>query len=201
MRNKKVVVVACSAALIGVVGIGATLAYFTDRDNTENVITMGHVDISLDEPVFSEEHPDNTISNVTPGQVIAKDPTITVETGSEDSYLRVKLDVTGSLAESYENDILAALNIDYNNWALSEEDGYLYYQNRVSAGDEIQVFNKVTIPYDWSNDLADVTFNIDIEAEAIQADNFTPSIDETSGKIIGWEDPTGQAITAETYTE
>ena len=41
MKNKKVLMAAASTALVAVVGIGATLAYFTDQADTENVVTMG----------------------------------------------------------------------------------------------------------------------------------------------------------------
>ena len=47
MKNRKLLVAATSTALVAVVGIGATLAYFTDSDDATNVVTMGHVDINL----------------------------------------------------------------------------------------------------------------------------------------------------------
>lgn len=186
-----------SVALVAVVGVGATLAYFTDTDSETNVVTMGHVDIDLDEPIFSAEHEGNTISHVTPNQVITKDPTITVADGSEDCYLRVKMDVEG-LEDDAVQQLYSGININGAEWVLSE-DGYLYYQNMVEAGNEIEVFDTVVIPESWGNDFVNKTFEINITAEAIQADNFTPATNEL-GEINGWNDSEGQPITVETYS-
>ena len=49
------------------------------------------------------------------------------------------------------------------------------------------------IPAEWGNEVADLTFEINVSAEAVQADNFTPETDE-AGVINGWND-----ITPETY--
>ena len=88
MKNKKLI----ALAIAGVLGIGAiaggTLAYFTDSDNKTNVITMGHVDVDLEEPGW--ENP----NNVQPGNKYLKDPQISVVDGSEDAYLRAKVTVT-----------------------------------------------------------------------------------------------------------
>ena len=53
-------------------------------------------------PKFSENNHDNKISDVTPGQLITKDPTITVKAGSEASYLRAKIDIEGLSEEDAE---------------------------------------------------------------------------------------------------
>ena len=91
MNKKRLAVAGLSVGLVAVAGIGATLAYFTDQDVATNVVEMGHVDIELDEPIFSRMYVNNTITNVVPNQSIKKDPTITVGEGSEDCYLRVQL--------------------------------------------------------------------------------------------------------------
>ena len=70
MKKKSLVSVLAAVCLIAVVGVGSTLAYFTDSDAATNVVTMGHVDIELDEPQFSAENENNTIENVVPNQQI-----------------------------------------------------------------------------------------------------------------------------------
>ena len=111
MRNKRIIALAGTVALVGVVGVGATLAYFTDTDNTLNTVTMGHVDIDLDEPIFSAENENNTIENVTPNQTITKDPTITVKADSESCYLRAKVQING-LEPNWDAELLEGINID-----------------------------------------------------------------------------------------
>ena len=206
MKNKKLI----ALAIAGVLGIGAiaggTLAYFTDSDNKTNVITMGHVDVDLEEPGW--ENP----NNVQPGNKYLKDPQISVVDGSEDAYLRAKVTVT--LKDKNGNDVmvdgeqlLPALSevVDINDgWnPTPDADGYYYYNTKVSAPTTVSLFkvkgegeNKYTveIPMSWGNAYAETVLTIDIVAEGIQADNFTPQMDGTN--IIGWND-----VTAETYNK
>ncbi|MBO5258961.1 MAG: hypothetical protein J6B26_01105 [Agathobacter sp.] len=193
MNKKKLIPLLSAVALVAAIGVGSTLAYFTDNDAANNVVTMGHVNIELDEPEFSAENENNTIKNVVPNQTITKDPTITVVAGSESCYLRAKIEITELNAEQIA-DLLENTNIG-EDWVLAE-DGYYYYQNSVSKSNEdqtVDLFDTVVIPAEWGNEVADMTFEINVTAEAIQADNFTPETDE-AGVINGWND-----ITAETY--
>lgn len=193
MNKKKLIQLLSAVALVAVIGVGSTLAYFTDNDAANNVVTMGHVNIELDEPEFSAENENNTIKNVVPNQTITKDPTITVVAGSESCYLRAKIEIT-ELNDEQVADLLENTNIG-EDWVLAE-DGYYYYQNSVSKSNEdqtVDLFDTIVIPAEWGNEVADMTFEINVTAEAIQADNFTPETDE-AGVINGWND-----ITAETY--
>ena len=92
MKKKKITTLVASLALVGAVAFGATLAYFTDSDNATNTITMGHVDIDLTEPNYPGGEEGGKIENVVPNQNIVKDPTITLVEGSEDAYVRAKIE-------------------------------------------------------------------------------------------------------------
>lgn len=198
MSKKKLAMLTLSLVLIATVGVGATLAYFTDSDAATNTITMGHVDIDLDEPNYDPDDPntpedegeDNTITDIIPGEVITKDPTITVAQGSADAYLRASITLGDNLNETQKAELLAGIEIN-DGWVLAE-DGYYYYQSKVTAGDSAVLFNEVTIPATWGNEVADLTLTIDVAAEAIQADNFEPEM--ADGVIVGWND-----VTPETY--
>lgn len=202
MNKKKLLTLAVAVALVGAVGVGSTLAYFTDKDDAQNVITMGHVDIDLDEPGFDnddDEH-DNTIGGVVPGDVITKDPTITVAEDSEDAYIRAKVVMGSTLTDTQKVALLANINIDTTKWYYNSTDGYYYYKDIVTAGNKVVLFDTVTIPETWGNETADLTFTIDVSAEAIQADNFTPT-KNAQDMITAWTYEDGTAITAESYTE
>jgi predicted ribosomally synthesized peptide with SipW-like signal peptide len=191
MKNKKLLAVTASVVLLGAIGVGSTLAYFTDTEQASNVVTMGHVDIELTEPQFSEANTDNTIENVVPNQEITKDPTITVGEDSEDCYVRVYLEIT-ELDADQQAALLENINIDDSKWVLGD-DGYYYYQDVLSKGDEVEFFTTVTIPEDWGNEVADMTFEINVSAEAIQSDYFEPETN-SSDQIVGWN-----GVTAESY--
>nr|WP_319488808.1 TasA family protein [uncultured Caproiciproducens sp.] len=196
--KKKIALIATSAIVAAALVVGGTLAYFTDKGTASNVVTMGNVRISLEEPGFGE-WTDNTftLTNVMPKDVIDKDPTIT-NTGDHDAYIRCKITVkdlpqyTGENSTTSEQDLLAGLNID-KDWVLNPTDHYYYYQkvlkNQSDADHSVQFFTKFTVPEKWDNSFADKTFTIGIVAEAIQADNFTPHSTNNGTKdvIDGWK--------------
>lgn len=198
MKNKKLISMVVAIALVAVIGVGATLAYFTDKDEATNVITMGHVDIELTEPEFDEATDDTKeITNVEPNQEIVKDPTITVAEGSEDAYVRATITYEG-LDETQIEELAIEINAG---WHFNEEDGYYYYNTKLMAGESAKLFDGFKIPETWGNEVADITFKINVNAEAIQADNFTPATETIDGVeyVTGWYYSNGDAITAETY--
>ena len=109
--KKKILALTLVVAILAIAAMG-TLAYFTDKDSNSNVVTLGNVDIVLDEAAVTydpetytwtagdERVDSNTYGNVYPGAVMPKDPTVHNE-GSVDAYVRVKVTVT-----------------DYANWAF-----------------------------------------------------------------------------------
>ena len=173
MNKKKLLTMILALVLIGVVGVGATLAYFTDNDSATNIVTMGHVNIELKEDAWT--YGEDGITGVTPGQVLEKDPTITLVGDSLDAYVRIKLVVTGfegvENADVYKEDVLENLVLG-EGWKKVGD--YYYYGSELTKDNAstTALFEKVTIPVEWTNDIAKATFNIEVYAEAIQADNL-----------------------------
>ena len=210
MKNKKrLITLATTVALLGAVGIGSTLAYFTDSEDADNVITTGHVDIALSGWGEEDENGSKeTIGNLVPGDTVVCNPIVTVDKDSEDAYIRCKFTVTLKDAEenkvNFEKDengeligylkdleLLLEENVaTYVNagWSLNDTDAglglqdgtyvfYAYYNNVVEAETAVPVFaqdGKFVIPKSWGNAWADKSLTIDVVAEAVQADNFTP---------------------------
>ena len=199
-KKTRIFMMSMGALLIAAAGIGATLAYFTDTADESNTITMGHVDIDLSEPSFPES---GKIENVLPGQKIIKDPTVSLNEGSEDAHVRIKLEFE-NLEEEKAAQLLSQnpdgsykyLNININDWRFS--DGYFYYTEIMKPGYAMKLFSEVTIPSDWNNEMADRSFEINVKAEAIQAANFTPSV---FNGVYGWFYEDGEAVTAEKYKD
>ena len=89
----KKILALCLVVVLAVTAVtGATLAYFTDTDTVENTFTMGKVKIDLTENEGKENEGIDYQDAIVPGHVFTKDPTVEIETGSEDAYLF--LDVT-----------------------------------------------------------------------------------------------------------
>ena len=79
--RKKIVALSMAVLMLAVAVIGGTLAYFTDKDQAENVFTVGGVDITLNE-VF-----DKDTAKLMPGIRVNKDVSIKLAKGSEDAYV------------------------------------------------------------------------------------------------------------------
>ena len=198
MKKRALITTTAAVALVAVVGIGSTLAYFTDTATADNTVTFGHVDISIDEPNFDTKDgkKDNAISNVVPGQKITKNPTITVDETSETAYLRAKIVLDENLTDEEKADLENGIALA-SGWKKST-DGYYYYNNKVKAGKSVVFFKEVTIPEKWDNKFANKSITIDVQAEAIQADSFKPH--KTAGKIDGWFYSDGETpVEAESY--
>lgn len=217
MNKKKLLTMVLALVLIGAVGVGATLAYFTDNDSATNVVTMGHVDIVLTEDEWT--HGDEGIKDVTPGQEIKKDPTITLGSDSLDALVRVKVEVVGfEKAKAKNIDVtpyIDAINNDIslqaaeNGWTYNNVDKYYYYNkpltNKTENENVAVLFETITIPTTWNNDVADNSFDIIVSAEAIQADNLATDFDKlnwnmTTEQILKYE-PTPAAGSGENAGE
>lgn len=203
MNKRKLLTLVLALTLVGAVGIGATLAYFTDKAEVANVITLGHVDITL-----TENQVDNTtgeyvqtaditeegltFDDVLPGQTVPKNPTITVADDSENCYVRATVTVESEdgISAEYlallEDALKADITKEGSNWTYA--DGYYYYAAELTAEDAVVLFEEVTIPGEWDNAVADKSFSIKINAEAIQSvyvDDVV--VKDADGNVTSWD--------------
>lgn len=199
MKNKKFVGLLVAVGLIAAVGIGSTLAYFTSRDDIQNVFTLGNVGISLSETSNEDgaEILETGIEffDVLPGQTISKKPVVTVNDDSQPCYIRIKLELSAEPVETRAAGITEA-NMDAleaglalgKGWTLNTVDGYYYYGLALNAGEaSSNLFDQVIIPSDWGNATAGRTMKMDIQAEAVQSD-YSDSIlvKDVDGNVTGW---------------
>lgn len=89
MRKKQMAVWTAAAALAGALSVGGLQAYFTDREEASNVLTMGSVEIELKEPGYPGNDTEE-VRNIYPGQTVVKDPQVT-NTGLNPAYIRQEL--------------------------------------------------------------------------------------------------------------
>jgi len=208
MNKKKAFTMTAAVALVGAMGVGATLAYFTDTEDATNVVTMGNVNIKLEESDGTKITSDGlTFEDVLPGQTVTKEPMISLDGTSQDAYIRVKMDITMDDAteeqlghlEDLEETLTQQIEWTTDNaktrWLYNEADGYFYYNTKLVKTSDVEdevtavLFENVTIPTSWDNSMADTTFNIELTAEAIQADYLNEDVivmDENGWNIASW---------------
>ena len=102
--KKKILAITLCVAMLAIMVVSGTLAYFTDTGAKVNTFTMGKVDIELDEPTYAPSA-DGKLK-VFPGQSYPKDPTVTIAEDSEDCYLitTVTINKLANLKTLYAND-------------------------------------------------------------------------------------------------
>ena len=104
--KKKTILAILSFIMVAMISVMGTLAYLTDSDSVTNTFTIGQVDIVLDEADVDEngeviEGSDRVKENeyhLIPGQTYTKDPTITVQANSEESFVRMIMTIHNASA-------------------------------------------------------------------------------------------------------
>lgn len=171
--NKKLIT-AASIALAACVAIGGTIAYLTaETDTITNTFTVGKVDVTLNEDLGGEKHE----FSVTPGQPVAKDPTVSVSENSENAYVFVKIE------KGQDFDTYFQITVD-NAWA-ELENGVYYAETRKGTVFEESVLEKDQVLPKWEalkgdSNLTNATLTF--TAYAIQKDGLT-DVDE-DGSVV-----------------
>lgn len=139
MKKRTLIILVALVAVFGM-AVGGTIAWLTDQtESITNTFTVGNINIELEETVKEFK--------MVPGVTIAKDPKITVMSGSEACYLFVKVEKSANLDDF----------IDYTmatDWiALEGADGVYYMvvdatnsdtTFSVLAGDQVTCKDTVT---------------------------------------------------------
>lgn len=204
MKNKKLKTMLLSLGLVSAIGVGATLAYFSDSTApVENTFTFstGITKLTLDEaPVNPDTHEiadgervsSNTYNKVIPTEVLPKDPTIHITT-----------DVSCYVFVSIENDseYLIPLSKEGYNWKDITPEGsvgnkkYYVYMNadepyEIPADDQnkdIVVFDGVKVSDDLS-ETVNGEKNIKVKAAAVQSDGISYADAEIKGlELLGYK--------------
>ena len=169
MKKKSLIATVATVACIAAIGVGSTFAYFTDTKDVTNTFTMGNVNITLEEPNYTDRQ------TVLPGQVIVKDPTVALATGSNDAYVVVKVTVPQYTDGTASGDLFTYdVNTGWTEVTVENPvAGVKYYgillegQNRSAT-----LFDDVTVANVTEKYKVDGDTNVDVEAYAIQAEGF-----------------------------
>ena len=146
--------------------VGSSLAYFTDRKEATNTLTIGNVKIDLTEPNW-EATGEEEAEEMYPGEAVAKDPTV-ANIGANPAFVRVKViwpeDVVLSYRTDYQDNQLG------KNWVYNDTDGYFYYSKVLDINETTDaLFDQIVLSTDTTNGDTAVDYDVVVVAEAIQA--------------------------------
>lgn len=177
--KKRTIALLCAAMMVVGIAAGGTLAWLADSTKeVKNTFTTSDVDITLTEPKGVEN---NYEFQMVPGKTITKDPQVTVEAGSLDSYIFVKIEKSKNYDEFLEGYAVT------DEWELvtEEDDGNVrvYYREYAAAegeatykvleGDQVKVSADVTKAKMDSLTKPDQYPTLTFTAYAIQKDYLT----------------------------
>ena len=199
--KKKLLIMSVAMVLVCAFAVGMTIAYLTSTDRVVNTFTVGNVQIKLDEakvnldgtPVQDADRVKANSYKLIPGHTYTKEPTVTVLSGSESSYIKM----TVTFSKSRELDAIFAptgadltsifKGYDSTNWICkgNTEDASantrtyeFWYKEAVAAPSENvpldALFDSIAVPGSITNEqLATIEgMTITVNAYAIQADGF-----------------------------
>ena len=170
--KKKVLICVVAVVLVLCCAVGGTIAWLTAKtDSVKNTFTVGDIDIELKETAKDFK--------MVPGNIIAKDPKVTVTANSEACWLFVKVEASENL-ESFITYAIAA------GWTMLESG--VYYRevdaDTAKAGTSYDVLTgnqvtvKETVTKEQMKALTPETYpTLTFTAYAVQKDNVTTAAD------------------------
>ena len=200
MKKTRPLLIALCAILLVSASIFGTLAYLADSATVVNTFTVGKVAIKLDEAVVDEDgNPtgerteEGNRYHLIPGATYTKDPTVTVQSDSEEAYVRMllSLNCSSQLDAIFAPDGIVLTEIfngyDPANWTYVTETKdtqantvtyeFLYKEKVTTNGEDIvldALFDSIIVPANLTGAQLETIaeLNISVEAHAIQAVGF-----------------------------
>lgn len=200
--KKKTFALALMAIYVAVL-VGGSLAYFTAEDRAVNVITIGSVDIEIEEYdedgkliIYDETQDDKgmpeSFKNIEPGQNIIKKVDIK-NRGKNAAWIRAKIVDSITAAEKLGSGKLPTNVVKYNinalrtveqmdgEWILDGE--YWYYSKVVQPGEVITLFDVVAFDGpSMGNAYQGCITNIQIFADAVQSEGNAVLLDDATNQ-------------------
>ncbi|WP_312691882.1 SipW-dependent-type signal peptide-containing protein [Caproiciproducens sp.] len=171
MKKRSILTMVVSLVLVGVISVGATMAYLTSKDSHVNTFTVGNVTVAQTEPNW---HETDKLNNLVPGVELTKDPTFTVGSTSEDCYVYMKITVPDTTLAG-----VVSFNVDSTKWdAISGQTigqpGVYKYKTTVAANGTDKLFTTVTVNSGASSATMAAIANktITVATCAVQANNL-----------------------------
>ena len=203
ISKRSLLSVVALALTIAVTAFG-TVAYMTDSDTVTNTFTVGNINITVDEEnvdgipdengnIIPERDQQNNYPLI-PGLVQKKDPTMTVHEGSEECYVRFRVELTGytalkAIRPALTDEQLLTQFVSINSdWTLTGtpvvNGNVVTYEYRhaaaVDASAETKIlqplFDTFTVPLEYTGSdltmMVNAGFQLEAHGDAVQTEAF-----------------------------
>lgn len=184
--KKKILAITLCVAMLAIMLVSGTLAYFTDEAEKENVFTVGNVDIELEEENWED------VEDTYPGQKLDKDPTVE-NVGNNPCFVRVMVTGLDQFVEEFGEEAFIKFLTDGEEDTLGEkwefyDDGYAYYTEALEVDATTNaLFDQIMLPVELTNSAETIPVVVTayaVQAEGIEIEGEKPTVDE----IAAWMD-------------
>lgn len=186
--NKKCIMIFILLIFIIIFSIFSTVAFITMRIDAKNIITFGNLKMELIETTLNQDNTETIvenndiidITNITDLSRIIKIKNI----GKHDFFTRVSLNLIGIDKDNIEFNATEYINLDINPTDWVYKDGWYYYK-KIVKNNEITSELLTNIRFDVNSITSHYPngkFKLDINAEAVQAENNSKDVLE----VMGW---------------
>lgn len=197
-KRKKILAAGVGGCLLLVFGIGMTVFWSLGQRTFVSVSSM-------EEPVLirtcflssGEDYTEDRLTGLLPGETVECEPAVVLDKDSPEAYIRVRLTFGGILGEQpsenrrEQKERLERIRelqegIRFCAGWLEGQDGCMYYQEKVSPGRTVPVYEQVLVPKNWDNKIAEKVFTIELTAEAVRSEHLEPWLLQNS-EIRSWQ--------------
>ena len=175
------VLLALAAAAL--LGIGSTMAWFTDAETAQNTVTIGHSTVEIEETVDGLTKTDIGIRN----------------TGSVPVYVRMRVDIPSGItyltADGGERTVTVAHSPETPVSWTAGDDGYWYYDEILEPGETAKLYDSVSLNAegiaDGQMERLKERLDITVYGESIQSDNLPEHVTTSVAAFAYLAQPSG----------
>lgn len=195
MKVERVLTVGLAGCVLSTAGIIMSIANFAAREEAVNAELTEQIQLDICLLDSEEAYVEERLTGLLPGTVIERKTAVILDGTSPDAYIRVGLEIAGDRKEAEgkwekgeENEQAKRIRELQNGIRFCDgwsegDDGFYYYQERVVHGSIIPVYERIVIPENWDNHMAEQVFTIELSAEAVRADALEPWFSERGEEV------------------
>lgn len=135
MKRKYMRKALVAAAVMMLLAIGSSAAFFTDMDSVTNSFTVGNISIMLEEPGWEPENG----KDITPAKTIAKDPRITND-GANEAYVFMKVTLPTALIKTAGPDGSLNAAAKHELFSYDVNEGWVQVEKKTEADKAVYVY-------------------------------------------------------------
>lgn len=176
-------------SILGVAALALFLSFFwnvLERETGGRVMNIGKIKVELRQRDNTKEETGDglyQVETIAPGEVIRTDTVLYAKEESNSGFLRARILVAG-VNQLQKQELLDNLDLA-EGWIYNSLDGYYYYQEQIEPGREIPFYYGVHIPNTWEESGSNIRFQMEVQAEAVEADRLTPEYNREA-QLTGW---------------